>query len=89
MVTEEIADSIENNTMGQSDSDQWIKERSIRITVSQAGNIAKMRKNTKRSKRIELYQKFKVTKQRGMGIGLKGLLRRNIYTTINKMEILT
>ena len=48
MVTKEEADDIEVCTREQSDSDQWKKERSIRITASVVGGIAKMKKTTKR-----------------------------------------
>lgn len=60
MVDKEAASNIEERTRGQSDSDDWLKERSIRITASVVGGIAKMRRTTKRAKKVEamLYSKF-------------------------------
>jgi hypothetical protein len=60
-VTKEAADDIEKRTRDQSDSHEWMKERSIRITASVVGGICKMRKTTKRAKKVEgmLYQRFR------------------------------
>lgn len=60
-LTQEKADIIEQETREQSASDLWIKERSKRITASRVGSIAKMRKTTRRSKKVEelLYSRFK------------------------------
>jgi len=60
-VSKERANEIEMKTRGQSDNDQWMKERSVRITASVVGGIAKMRKTTKHSKKVEiiLYHKFR------------------------------
>ena len=60
-LTQEKADIIEQETREQSASDLWIKERSKRITASRIGSIAKMRKTTRRSEKVEelLYSRFK------------------------------
>ena len=63
-VTQEEANSIEHNTQQQSDSNDWMKERKKRITASQVGKLAKMKKTTKRSKKVEelLYSTFRGNK---------------------------
>ena len=60
-VDQEAADRIECDTKDQSHSDQWMKEREKRITTSRVGSIAKMRKTTKRSKKVKemLYSTFR------------------------------
>ncbi len=60
-VSKERANENVMTTRGQSDNDQWMKERSVRITASVVGGIAKMRKTTKHSKKEEiiLYHKFR------------------------------
>ena len=52
---------IECNTRQQSENEEWMKERKMRITASCVGGIAKMRKTTKRSKKVEelLYSTFR------------------------------
>lgn len=52
---------IECNTRQQSENEDWMKERVKRITASRVGGIAKMRKTTKRSKKVEslLYSTFR------------------------------
>ena len=60
-VTQEVADSIEHSTQQQSESAEWMKEREKRITASRVGSIAKMKKTTKKSKKVEelLYNTFR------------------------------
>ena len=60
-VTQEDADTIERDTQQQSESDLWMKEREKRITASRVGSIAKMKKTTKRSRKVEemLYTRFR------------------------------
>ncbi len=52
---------IERNTRGQAESEQWFVERRKRLTASHVGSIAKMRKNTQRSNKVQnlLYSKFR------------------------------
>ncbi len=61
VVTPQEILEIERNTCGQTDSERWIVERRRRITASVVGGIAKMRAETKKSKKVEnlLYSKFK------------------------------
>ncbi|ORU92175.1 MAG: hypothetical protein A6F71_08600 [Cycloclasticus sp. symbiont of Poecilosclerida sp. M] len=72
MVTKEEADDIEKGTCGQSDNDQWKKERSIRITASVVGGICKMRKNTKKLSQCSTINSVEM-KQPDMVIGWKDL----------------
>ena len=60
-VTAEEANEIEQQTRDQHASASWERERKIRITASKAGPLAKMRKTTKRSKKVEelLYSRFR------------------------------
>ena len=60
-VTQEVADSIEHSTQQQSESAEWMKEREKRITATRIGSIAKMKKTTKKSKKVEeiLYNTFR------------------------------
>ena len=48
VVTEEEARDIERNTRDQAENEQWLLERKKRITASNVGGIAKMRKTTKK-----------------------------------------
>ena len=61
-VTAEEANEIEQETKGQHASDSWEREWRIRITASKVGTLAKMRKTTKQSKKVEeiLHSKFKI-----------------------------
>ncbi len=52
-VTAQETMEIEQNTRDQADSTQWLMERRKRLTASKVGGIAKMRKDTKRSKKIQ------------------------------------
>lgn len=60
-VTVEQANKTEQEIQEQSGSDLWIKEQTKRITASRVGGILKMKKTTKRSRKVEeiLYSKFK------------------------------
>ncbi len=62
MVTEEQAKDIEKATRGQSACDEWMAERRKRLTASNVGSIAKMRKTSKRSSKVQslLYSYFRV-----------------------------
>ena len=63
-VTQEEADGIEHNTQQQSDNSDWMKKRNKRITASQVGKLAKIKKTTKRGKKVEelLYSTFRGNK---------------------------
>ncbi len=62
-ITEQEAKQIEASTRDQADSTRWLVERRKRLTASKVGSIAKMRKNTKKSKKVQnlLYSTFKGT----------------------------
>ncbi len=61
MVTEEEAGNIEATTRGQGTCGKWMTERRKRITASNVGSIAKMRKTTKRCNKVKslLYSSFR------------------------------
>ena len=52
---------VEQNTRDQADSEHWMIERRLRITASRVGSISKMRKTTRRSKKVQelLYSTFR------------------------------
>ena len=60
-MTTEQANNTERETQEQSGSDLWIRERTKRITASRVGGILKMKKTTKRSRKVQeiLYSRFK------------------------------
>ena len=60
-MTPDEARDLEIQTKSQADSELWREERRKRITASSIGGICKMKKTTKKSKRVEtlLYSKFK------------------------------
>ena len=60
VVSSEQASQIEESTRTQSETLMWREERRKCITASKAGGIAKMRKSTKRPKKVEelLYFNF-------------------------------
>ncbi len=56
--------SIEHTTREQNSCAVWVQEGAKRLTASQVGGIAKMRRNTKRSNKVKelLYSTFKGSK---------------------------
>ena len=60
-VTKEQAEVTEEQTRGQSDCELWARERRKRVTASKVGGIAKMRRTTKRSNKVQemLYSTFR------------------------------
>ena len=61
VVTEQEVMEIEESTRDQAENIRWLVERRKRLTASKVGSIVKMKKNTKRSKRVQnlLYSTFK------------------------------
>ena len=61
VITEERRTEVEKSTRGQVESEQWMVERRKRLTASNVGSIAKMRKTTKRSNKVKglLYSSFR------------------------------
>ena len=60
VVSKEQACLIEQSTRSQSETVLWREERKKRMTASRVGGIAKMRKGTKKAKRVQemLYSRF-------------------------------
>ncbi len=81
-VTKEQADEIERNTREQSESDLWMLERTKRITASRVGGIAKMKKTTKRSRKVEeiLYSRFRGNEATRYGINMEETARQQYVT---------
>ena len=61
VVTQEEVSEIERHTREQVGSERWKNERRKRLTASKVGGIAKMRKTTKRRKKVQemLYSTFR------------------------------
>ena len=61
VITEERRTEFEKSTRGQVESEQGMVERRKRLTASNVGSIAKMRKTTKRSNKVKsfLYSSFR------------------------------
>ena len=81
-VSTEQANNIEQDMQEQSRSELWTTERMKRITASRVGGILKMRKTTRRSKKVEeiLYSKFKGNQATLYGQNMEETARQQ-YTT--------
>ena len=91
-VTAEEASEIEQKTREQSASHEWENERRIRVTASRVGTLAKMRKTTKRSKKVEemLYGKFRESQATRYGTIMEEVSRQDYKThQINRGRTLT
>ena len=77
-VTKEQADDIEKDTREQSDSELWMLERTKRITASRVGAIVKMKRTTKRSKKVAeiLYSKFRGNEATRCGTNMEETARQ-------------
>ena len=55
VVTKEEAEDIERDTRAQNESEYWMTERRKRLTASRVGSVAKMKRTTKRSSKVQQY----------------------------------
>ena len=85
-VTMEQVYNTEQETREQSGNDLWIRERTKRITASRVGGILKMKKTTKRSRKVEeiLYTKFKGNQATLYGTNMEDTARREYVTYRNQ-----
>lgn len=76
-VTKEKSDDIERDTWQQRESELWMIERTKRITASRVGGIVKMKKTTKRSRKLEefLYSKFRGNEATSYGTNMEETAR--------------
>ena len=76
------AHRIERSTRDQADSEEWMIERRKRITASRVGSVAKMRKTTKKAKKIQelLYNKFRGNKATYYGAQMEEQTREQYET---------
>ena len=60
-INKQEIDDIERDTREQGECELWLSERKKRVTASMVGEICKMRKDTRRSKKVEvlLYSRFR------------------------------
>lgn len=81
-VTMERAINIQQETREQCGSDLWIRERTKRITASRVGGILKMKKTTKRSRKVEeiLYNKFRGNQATMYGTKMEETARQQYVT---------
>ena len=77
-VSAEEAVKIEQSTRQQAESDQWKSERRKRVTASHVGGIIKMRKTTKRSKKVHeiLYSTFRGNRATTYGAKMEEVARQ-------------
>ncbi len=93
VVTGEEARNIEEATRGQSTCDEWMKERRKRLTASNVGSVAKMRKTTKRSKKVQtlLYSTFRGNKATQYGADNEDKVRQQYVADLvadgNNLEL--
>ena len=82
VVVTEDARKIERETRDQADSDIWIIERRKRITASNVGGIAKMKKTTKRSFKVKglLYSTFRGNQATQYGADMESVTVREYIT---------
>ena len=80
-LTTEEAGKLQEETKEQTGSEVWIRERMKHITASRAGGILKMKKTTRRSKKVEeiLYSKFKGNQTTAYGMNMEDTTRQQ-YT---------
>lgn len=81
-VTKEKSDDIERDTWQQRESELWMIERTKRITTSRVGGIVKMKKTTKRSRKLEefLYSKFQGNEATSYGTNMEETARQHYNT---------
>ncbi len=79
VITVEKAKEIEAETRSQADCELWITERRKRLTASRIGSIAKMRKTTKRSTKVQniLYSTFRGNEATRYGVANEGKARQD------------
>ncbi len=67
---------------GAKKEDKWMMERRKRITASRVGSIAKMKKTTKRSKKVQtlIYNNFKGNNATRYGIAKEEETRQDLPT---------
>ena len=87
VITPEEAKEIEASTRDQSDNMNWRSEKRKRLTVSRVGSILKMRRATKRSKKVEemLYSKFKGNAATRYGLE-KEDMTKELYVTYQRQR---
>ena len=85
-VTTEQANNTERETQEQSGIDLWIRERTKRITASRVGGILKMKKTTKRSRKVQeiLYSRFKGNQATLYGTNMENIARQQYVTYQNQ-----
>ena len=82
VITQEQAQQIEEETRDQADNENWKYERRKRITASNAGEIAKMKKTTKRSTKVRnlLYTTFRGNAATRYGTAMEEIARNQYIT---------
>ena len=82
VITPDKVTEIEEQTRDQAESQVWLVERRKRLTASVAGGIAKMRRSTKRSKKVEslLYSRFRGNAATRYGTAMEDTARSQYQT---------
>jgi len=86
VISEEGRKEIERSTRGQAESEQWMVERRKRLTASKVGSIAKMRKTTKRSSKVQnlLYSSFRGNEATRYGVATEEKARQDYITYLQR-----
>ena len=79
VVTKDEAEKIERSTREQASSEVWKSERRKRLTASKVAAIAKMRKTTKRSKKVQelLYSTFRGNEATQYGMQMEDITQND------------
>ena len=79
VVTKDEAEKIERSTREQASSEVWKSERRKRLTASKVAAIAKMRKTTKRSKKVQelLYSTFRGNEATQYGMQMEDITQKD------------
>ena len=82
VVTKEEAEDLERDTREQNESELWMTERRKRLTASRIGSIAKMKRTTKRSSKVQqiLYSTFRGNAATRYGIQMEDVARQQYIT---------
>jgi len=82
VVTKEEAEDIERDTRAQNESEYWMTERRKRLTASRVGSVAKMKRTTKRSSKVQqiLYSTFRGNAATRYGTKMEHVARNQYIT---------
>ena len=82
VINQAEAEALDRRTRKQAESEQWNSERRKRLTASRVEGIVKMRKTTKRSKKVRdlLYSTFRGNEATRYGMEMEGIAQQEYAT---------